>query len=160
MTTPRRDPNKAERIAACLLEIKRGDGTPIVSREEAKSLTAGEVYDVFMERVQIDHIVPRAIGGADHHSNYQPLAPTVDHKPKTKRDVREIAKTKRIAKSHTAHESAMAEKISVAECVSKIHTERNGRKWRSAPMPGTKRSGLKKRFSGKVERRGESSSGS
>lgn len=152
MTTPRRDPNKAERIAACLLEIKRGDGTPIVSREEAKSLTAGEVYDVFMERVQIDHIVPRAVGGADHHANYQPLAPTVDHKPKTKRDVREIAKTKRIKKQQEEFRQRLLAKSGAADDVA-ISTTTKRRKWRSKPLPGTKASGVKKRLDGKVERR-------
>lgn len=156
---PRRPPTKDEIVAACILDITR-DGKPIVSREEAKHLTAKEVFEVFRDRIHIDHVVPRAIGGEDHHANYQPLLRATEHKAKTKRDVREIAKTKRVAKKHAAHESAMAEKISVAQTVSKIHTERNGKKWRSAPMPGTKKSGLRKRFSGKVERRDGSSSGS
>lgn len=153
---PRRKPTKDEIIAACILDITR-DGKPIVSREEAKHLTAKEVFEVFKDRIDIDHVVPRAIGGDDHHANYQPLLRATEHKVKTKRDVREIAKTKRIVKAQSAHEAAMEAKISLAPDVAKMETKRS-RKWATRPMPGTKKSGLRKKFNGTVERRTDTGS--
>lgn len=155
-TPPRRPPTKDEIVAACILDIIR-DGKPIVSREEAKHLTAKEVYEVFRDRIDVDHIVPREVGGPDHHANYQPLLRATEHKVKTKRDVREIAKTKRIRKAQSAHEAAMAEKISLAPTVAKMETRRS-RKWATRPMAGTKKSGLRKRLNGKVERRTDAGS--
>lgn len=155
-TPPRRPPTKDEIVAACILDIMR-DGKPIVSREEAKHLTAKEVFEVFRDRIHIDHVVPRAIGGEDHHANYQPLLRATEHKVKTKRDVREIAKTKRVAKKQAAHETVMAEKISLAPSAAKMATK-GKRKWATRPMAGTKKSGLRKRLNGKVERRTDAGS--
>ncbi len=86
---------KDERHAAALLMITRGDGTPIVTREEAKHLTPLEIIETFAERTHVEHIVPHALTGNNHPSNIQYLAPE-EHAPKTARDVTEIAKTKRI----------------------------------------------------------------
>lgn len=151
MTKPRPKPTKAERIAACLLEITR-NGKPIVTREEAKHLTAGEVYDVFMERVDIDHIVPRGLDGPDHHANYQPLLRATDHKIKTKRDRKMIDKAKRIIRTQQEHGNKILAKISVDDTVA-ISSTRRRSSLRSRPMPGTKASGLKRKMNGTVERR-------
>lgn len=156
----RKKPTLSERYASVVLTLKWGDGTPVVERERAKGMTAAEIIDAFEGQVEFDHGVHVAIDGSNHPTNLTPML-TAAHRDKTNKvDIPQIAKTKRIRKSHAAHESAMADKILLADDVSKIHTERNGRKWRSAPMPGTKRSGLRKRLNGKVERRGASSSGS
>ncbi len=81
------------------------------------------------EAWEAEHPVPHAIGGSDNVSDLLPVH-VACHADKTKRDVREIAKTKRI---HAKHIGAWRSK--------------------SPPMPGTKRSGWKRLFSGKVERR-------
>lgn len=149
-TPPRRPPTKDEIVAACILDITR-DGKPIVSREEAKHLTAREVYETFKERINIDHIIPRAIGGEDHHANYQPLLREAEHKPKTKKDITAIAKTKRIEKAQKEFRTKLLAKSGLAESVCVSQT--NGSRIRSRPLPGTKASGMRKRMSGKVERR-------
>lgn len=156
----RKKPTLSERYASVVLMLKWGDGTPVVERERAKGMTASEIIDAFEAQVQFDHGVHVAIDGSNHPTNLTPML-TAAHREKTNMiDIPQIAKTKRVAKKHAAHESAMEQKISVANDVVKIDTERRRRKWNSAPMPGTKRSGIKKRLNGKVERRGESSSGS
>lgn len=95
------DPHKPltrdEREAAALLMVSRGNGTPIVSREEAKGMTAREIIETFHARTHVEHIVPHALTASNHPSNIQYLTPD-EHAPKTKRDVTEIAKTKRILK--------------------------------------------------------------
>lgn len=149
-TPPRRPPTKDEIVAACILDITR-DGKPIVSRDEAKHLTAKEVFEVFRDRIAVDHIVPRAIGGEDHHSNYQPLLREAEHKPKTKKDIAAIAKTKRIAKQQQEFRSRLLAKSGLAEDVGIMQTSRSKRPSRA--LPGTKASGLKKKMNGKVERR-------
>lgn len=153
-TPPRRNPTKAEVVATLIVDERRD---PIVSRSEAAGLTAAEIYDLFKSRVDVDHIVPRGIGGRDHPSNYQILRRKIEHGPKTKKDIREIAKTKRVAKKQAAHEAAMEAKISVAPDVAKMETSRS-RKWATRPMPGTKKSGLRKKLNGTVERRTDTGS--
>ena len=149
-TPPRRPPTKDEIVAACILDITR-DGKPIVSREEAKHLTAKEVFEVFRDRIHIDHVVPRAIGGEDHHANYQPLLREAEHKPKTKKDISAIAKTKRIEKAQQEFRNKLLAKSGLADDVCVSQTGRS--KIPSRPLPGSKASGLKKKMSGKVEKR-------
>lgn len=149
-TPPRRPPTKDEIVAACILDITR-DGKPIVSREEAKHLTAKEVYDVFRDRIDVDHIVPRTVGGADHHANYQPLLRATEHKPKTKKDITAIAKTKRIEKAQKEFRNKLLAKTGLADDVCVSQTGRS--KIPSRPLPGSKASGMRKRMSGKVEKR-------
>lgn len=149
-TPPRRPPTKDEIVAACILDITR-DGKPIVSREEAKHLTAKEVFEVFRDRIHIDHVVPRAIGGEDHHANYQPLLREAEHKPKTKKDITAIAKTKRIEKQHQEFRTKLLAKTGLADDVCVSQTGRS--KIPSRPLPGSKASGMRKRMSGKVEKR-------
>lgn len=156
----RKKPTLSERYASVVLMLKWGDGRPIVDRERAKGMEASQIIREFESQVEFDHGIHAAIGGTNHPTNLTPRPPP-EHREKTNTvDIPQIAKTKRVAKKHAAHESAMEQKISVAESVAKPHTERRRRKWNSAPLPGTKRSGLRKRLSGKVERRSENGSGS
>jgi 5-methylcytosine-specific restriction protein A len=78
-----------------------------------------------------DHILPDALGGANDLSNCQVLCKTCHGVKTTKRDVPMIAKSQRIYEKNAG-----------------IRTK-SGR-----PIPGSKRSGLKKRMDGSVERRG------
>jgi len=77
--------------------LKRGDGSFVITREETKNMEPEEIKALFRSRVQVEHMVPHALTQDDHPSNLQFLAPA-DHKPKTARDVKAIAKSKRIAK--------------------------------------------------------------
>jgi hypothetical protein len=139
------------KLAAALCSIvKEVDGklVPVVPREMAKQLSAGEIISMF----EWHHVVYHAIGGSDHHSNLDPLL-TAEHREITARkDIPGIAKTKRVARKHGAHTAVMERKISVAPIVAKDETKRS-RKWATRAMPGSKASGLRKRMSGKVEKR-------
>lgn len=115
-----------ERWAAALLMITRGDGRPIVTREEAKELTALEIIEVFSERTHIEHIVPHALTQNNHPSNIQYLAPD-EHAPKTTIDKKEIAKTKRIAEKHEEFRRKLLAKASDASDVAPSAT-RPGRR--------------------------------
>ena len=110
--TARKKLTRDERHAAALLMIKRGDGSYIVTREEAKHLTAREIIEAFGERTHVEHIVPHALDHNDHPSNIQFLTPD-EHAPKTRRDVTEIAKTKRIAKDHEEFRRKLLAKTAV-----------------------------------------------
>ena len=78
---------------------------------------------------ECEHPTPFAIGGSDRVEDLLPVHVSC-HKSKTAKDVREIAKTKRVHAKHIgAHRS------------------------QSPPMPGTKRSGWKHLMNGKWERR-------
>ena len=84
-----------------LYHVTRGDGAPVITRQETTGMGPAEIKALFRARVQIEHIVPHSLTGNDHPSNLQFLTPE-DHKPKTSRDVTEIAKTKRIEKATDA----------------------------------------------------------
>lgn len=51
------------------------------------------------DRMEVEHRIPIALGGADDHTNTLP-AHAECHAQKTKADVRTIAKAKRVAKKH------------------------------------------------------------
>jgi hypothetical protein len=90
----RRALNKTERLAAALLEIRRGDEwlipEPIRSSGDAAAICAC---------VQWDHRHPHAQGGTNDPQNMQPLLKD-EHQAKTKRDVAKIARDKRLTKKH------------------------------------------------------------
>ena len=116
-----------ERHAAAILMITRGNGTPIVSREEAKGMTAREIIEAFHARTHIEHIVPHALTANNHPSNIQYLVP-VEHAPKTKRDVTEIAKSKRISKKQAEFRQRLLAK---SDPDVEVSTTRTGPKLRS-----------------------------
>lgn len=137
----RRKPTADERVAACLLQIKRGNvwliPEPLRSTGTARELCA---------YVNFDHIVPHAIGGTMKPQNLQPL-PRAEHKEKTaKIDVPRIAKGKRLEKAHIAHKAVMEAKAGRGPAPA-----RKAPKGR--PMPGSRASGWKRRLNGSVERR-------
>lgn len=85
-------------------------------------------FDVSMSTWEAEHLVPWALGGRDTPDNLAPVHWEC-HKPKTKNDVREIAKGKRVM------------------------SKRLGVKRSKNPMPGSKRSKWRKRMDGTVEER-------
>ena len=153
MTTRKRKHfSRAARYAAVILDLKRGDGRPFIDRDRAKQMTANEIIEEF-ESLTIDaHVVAHALGGSTHPTNMTIMEKERHDRETRKIDIPAIAKTKRLAKSHTAHQSAMDAKNSVAADASKNDTQKR-RQWQSRPMAGTKASGLKKKMDGSVVRR-------
>lgn len=148
----RKKPTLSERYASVVLMLKWGDGRPVVERERAKGMTAAEIIDAFEGQVQFDHGVHVAIDGSNHPTNLTPML-TAAHREKTNKvDIPQIAKTKRIKKQQEEFRQRLLAKTGAADDVS-ISTTTKRRKWRSKPLPGTKASGVRKRFDGKVERR-------
>lgn len=93
-TEKRRKPTRDERQAAAYLMLTRGDGTPIVTRDEAKGMTAREIIERFEALVDWHHAIEHAIGGSMHPTNVGPMARD-EHKqvPSAAR----VAKAKRMA---------------------------------------------------------------
>lgn len=85
--------------------------------------------DPVREKWALDHIIPLAAGGTDEDDNLHPVHVRC-HTKKTEDDIRRISKIRRVRAKH------LGTKI------------KSGR-----PLPGTKRSGWKKRMDGTVERR-------
>lgn len=135
----RRAPNASEKIAAALLQIKRGDGSwlipePLRSSGDTKAICSA---------VQWDHGVPHAIGGGTDPGNMRPMTPQ-DHAQKTKRDVASIAKGKRLAKAQEEFRARLLGKTAGSE------TEPSGSEGsRSAPMKSRGFKGWRK-FNGDV----------
>lgn len=138
------------KLAATLLQLKRGDGSLFIPPEH-RSKSAREIVRL----VQWDHMTPHAIGGSDHPSNLQPLMKR-EHLEKTKRDVKAIAKGKRLQKKQAAHKQRMDEKAGLAVAVEAMNAvvlrgarevpQRKGR-----PFPGSKASPFKRKMNGNVE---------
>jgi hypothetical protein len=128
----RRPLSRTERFAAVILDLKTGTGKPIIDRQAAKTMTAKEIVEEFERRTQDEHIVPHAIGGPTHPSNMQIIV-AEDHAPKTKIDVREIAKTKRIMKKEEEFRARILAKSGQAEPEPK--PQKFKKKWPSRPFP-------------------------
>lgn len=60
----------------------------------------GEVIDLNTDRMDVEHLVPLALGGSDDWANIRPAHATC-HAEKTKGDVTSIAKAKRVHLKHT-----------------------------------------------------------
>lgn len=60
----------------------------------------GEVIDMDTQKMEVEHVIPIALGGRDDWPNLRP-AHRACHAAKTKTDVRQIAKAKRVSKKHT-----------------------------------------------------------
>lgn len=142
----RRSLSRTERYASVILELKRASGEALISRERAKSMTAQQIIDEFEAATDDDHITPRKLGGSDHVSNMQPLI-KVDHAKKTKKDVKVIAKSKRLSEAQAEFRRRLLAKAGQDDAPP-THIKRK------SPMPGSRHhpSGLRKRMSGKVER--------
>jgi 5-methylcytosine-specific restriction endonuclease McrA len=78
--------------------------------------------------IEFDHVIPLAVGGESNLANCACVC-TNCHKGKTRRDQADIGKARRRERKHIG--------IRKAQC---------------RPMPGTKRSGIRKRMNGTVER--------
>lgn len=104
--TRRKPPSTDEMVSALLLQLWELQGDP-VPPEVAKMMSAYQIVQV--ARVQWDHRIPLAMGGAHHPTNLQPLSKPA-HAEKTKRDVKAIAKSKRLEKEHAEFRRRMLAK--------------------------------------------------
>lgn len=119
-------------LAAALAELQVYRGTAL-PYQWLKLLTASQFLSLF----QVDHAVLVANDGSDHFSNITHRFIGV-HREKTKRDVKELARGKRIARAHATHKAKMAEKmmaIDVRGDRSDGYSSRPKRKIPSRPFP-------------------------
>lgn len=86
-------------------------------------------FDCAISTWEADHAVPHALGGQDTADNLLPAHWQCHRRDKTPGDIKMISKGKR------------------------VRAKRLGIKRSKRPMPGSKRSGLRKRMNGMVERR-------
>jgi hypothetical protein len=105
----RRSPTPSEKWASCILQLRRGTGAPIVTREEAKPLSPREIIRLFNSRVIYAHGGAHANGGSMHPTNLWPTPRDEDAK-QTPKDISQIAKGKRIRQSEAEHKRTMAHK--------------------------------------------------
>ncbi len=121
----RKQPTKTEKLAAVLLMLKRGN-VWLIPEPVRSSGTAAEICSA----VEFDHATPFAVirdrGPAYYNrpQNLTPLPPAA-HLEKTRRDVKAIAKGKRI-------------------------TAKAGGRRKGRPIPGSRASGIKKHMDGRV----------
>jgi len=82
-------------------ELARFEGSTYraIPYDDAKTMTE----DQFLSLFQWDHNKLHSFGGGDHFSNLSPL-PTKEHRAKTKRDAKIIAKSRRIRRKLAEHE--------------------------------------------------------
>jgi hypothetical protein len=137
----RRAPNKTERLAAALLQIKRGENwlipEPIRSSGDAKAICAC---------VEWDHGKAFKLGGDTSPQNMNPLPPA-EHAQKTKTDVKNIAKVKRLSRKQEEFRAML---------LAKTTGEQVRVRKKSKPMAGSIASGWKKTFNrGWVRRDGQ-----
>jgi len=83
------------KLASALLQMKGDDGRPLVEWDHAKLMSSTQIVSLF----QFDHYpIRHEAGGPDEAWNLVPRL-IVPHREKTKKDVGEIAKIKRISKA-------------------------------------------------------------
>lgn len=131
MSKPRKALTRLERHAVLVLTIKRGDGSFVVTEDEAKGMTAQAVISLFDSRINYEHSTPYAISQNNHPTNVTIMTPE-DHAPKTKRDVTEIARTKRIERDHEQFRQRLLAKTS-GETIPE--TKPKSRKMQNRPFP-------------------------
>jgi hypothetical protein len=146
LTKKRRAPNKDERIAACLLEIKRGDEWLI-----PEPLRSSGDTQAILRHVEWDHLKMDTLGGDTSPQNISPKSKPV-HLAKTKSDVKALAKAKRIEKEHAAFRARILAKQTGEEAPK---PKKPKKKWPKQIVPGSKASGWKKPLHGKPVRRDE-----
>jgi hypothetical protein len=119
----RKAPNLTTKLASALLQIKGDDGQPLIEWEHAKQMSAEQIVSLF----QFDHYpIRHEAGGPAEPWNLVPrFIPA--HRDKTKKDVGEIAKIRRVSREHE-------------EFVNRLLTPRDQRKPRKSKWPKRKMS--------------------
>jgi hypothetical protein len=135
------------KLAAALCHMLRDDGTgnlvPIISYEDAKQMSEEQILSVF----QFDHDpIAKHLDGPDEHWNLKPR-PIIEHRQKTAQiDTPQAAKAVRLSAEHEDFRQRMLAKAGQGEAPSQ-------RQGKGRPMPGSRRSGFRKKMDGTVERR-------
>lgn len=106
--------------------LTKGQRRDVLQAHAYRCHICGEEINPVREAWEVEHIIPFALGGNDDPSNWAP-AHCDCHKTKTKTDVTQIAKAKRVKKKHEG-------------------TFRESRN----QVPGSKNTGLKKMLNGAV----------
>jgi hypothetical protein len=147
MKAKRKQPSKGEMLAACLMQLVDGAGKPMVDREAIRAIPdIKDAVRAVLAQFQCDHGVFVAIGGDNHPCNLT-MRLTAEHAAKTKKDVKAIAKTKRLHRKLDARMTHIA-----APALARI--EPRPLQWsKSPPMPGTRASRFKKPFNKPAIRR-------
>jgi hypothetical protein len=100
----------------------------------------------YLSRFDWDHVIFNCIDGRVPH--FTKITPRVraDHREKTRRDIKQIAKGKRLAKAQAAHREVLARKGLVPVDVTGAKDDganaerpKSKRKWPSRPFPKRKR---------------------
>ena len=148
---PRRQPSLSDKLAAVLLLLRRSDGKPLIPEIVRK---AGK--EAILAHVRWDHIIARALQGADRFDNYQPLE-VIEHVLKTRSDMSRVRRQDNITKAQEEARRRLLART-LPEDRAPLPGDRNGRQrsnlGRSRPMPGSKASGYRHRMNGTWERRG------
>lgn len=149
----RKDPNSTEKLAALVMTLKvevNGELVPLVTREEAKKMTADQVASlIHLDHDPIPFAIARDLGMTpeeyNHPTNLTPR-PIMEHRIKTAtRDVPTIAKGNRISAAHEDFKRRVLAKVTGEA------TEEAPK--RKATFPGSRQSQFKKKINGRVERR-------
>ena len=112
----RRMPNLTEKLAACLLMLKRGTGEPLVPEPERTSGTADEIC----RSVVFQHEHPFALGGRHDPRLLTPMRKEDHDKITREIDIPRIAKSKRLTKAHKQHNEILLSKAGQGDAQSKI----------------------------------------
>lgn len=157
MTTPRKPLTRDERHARAILMIRNGIGESVIDQEWAKTATPRDIVDRFEKMFHDDHRIPRGLGGSEHVSNRQPLSPE-DHREKTKRDVKTIAKSKRVEKAQDEFRAKILARTFGEDAPPNMGPKKKDKKtWSGRKMPCGRSSPFTKKMSGAVVRRAKPS---
>lgn len=130
-------------LAAALLAHRREDGSPVITFQEAKTLTPKQIRAKF----DLDHYpCPVWAGGIDAPWNLV-FRPKSEHRKKTaKVDIPAAAKSKRIR----ADEAAFRQRMLSPDVSAKADRPQNEK---ARALPGSKKSRYRKKLNGRVELR-------
>lgn len=157
---PRRHISLTTKLAAMMLMVPQRDefGRPkvdgmgnfisMLTYDEARQMTARQVVSL----IQWDHSVLHALSGSDEFWNLTPRF-LLEHRAKTKKDVKALAKIKRAEKRREAgpEMNVIASLGDLNAALDKLPKHAPDR--RKAVIPGSKRSPYRKKVNGTVERR-------
>jgi hypothetical protein len=131
---PRRAVPDRDLLAMFICLWRDDTGAPAVDLDWASTATAREIIDRFRASHQIDHYpVMRAWGGPDHPTNYKPLR-TEPHRTKTKRDVANHAKVKRLHEDQREFRRKVLAKSSELDQTSTDQSTRPKPRWAKRKM--------------------------
>lgn len=153
--TARKDPNMTEKYAALVMTLVvevDGELVPLVSREEAKQMTAEQIASlVHADHDPIPFAIARDLGMTPKEYNHPTnitIRPILAHRIKTaKHDVPQIAKGNRISAEQQDFQRRMLCRVGQAE------PEEEKPQRRKALIPGSKGTPFRKKINRTVERR-------